>query len=129
MKGFALASRPSLEVLSAYSAPQADIESVAATPGWNVVGAFPMPLSAALHLEMVGLVSEVGLTLRARFFDLTANAPVASSEASLTATVDTKVAGPTVELVGGHLYQIQAEVTGGGDPEQFGTVRMAAPTV
>jgi hypothetical protein len=129
MKGFALTSRPSFEVLSAYSAPQQDIESVAATPGWHVIGAFPMPLTSALHLEMIGLVSGAGLTLRARFFDLTANAPVAGSDVSLTATVDTKVNGPTVELTGGRVYQIQAEVTGGGDPEEFGTVRMASPTV
>ena len=129
MKGFGLTSRPSIEVLSAYSAPQDDIESVATTPGWHVVGAFPMPLTAELRLELVGLVSEAGLTMRARFFDVTDNAPVASSDASITATVDTRALGPVIELEGGHLYQIQVEVTGGGDPDQFGTMRMAAPTV
>lgn len=129
MKGFGLTSRPTLEVLSAYSAPQTDIESVATTPGWHVIGAFKMPLTAELHLELIGFVSGAGLTLRARFFDLTAGAPVASSEASITATTDTIAIGPTIELTGGHLYQIQAECTGGGASDEFATVRAASPTV
>ncbi len=129
MKGFGLTSRPTLEVLSAYSAPQQDIESVAATPGWHVIGAFPMPATAELRLELIGLVSGAGLTLRARFFDLTAGAPVAGSEASITATTDTLQLGPVVELTGGHLYQMQAECTGGGASDEVATVRAAAPTV
>jgi hypothetical protein len=129
VKGYGLTSRPGIEVLSAYSAPQTDIESVATTPGWHVVGAFKMPLTAELRLELIGFVSGAGLTLRARFFDVTAGAPVASSEASTTATTDTIALGPVVTLTGGHLYQIQAECTGGGAPEQIATVRAAAPTV
>lgn len=129
MKGHGLTSRPSLEVLSAYSAPQTDIESVATTPGWHVIGAFKMPTSAELRLELIGFVSGAGLTLRARFFDVTAGAPVASSEASITATTDTIALGPVVTLTGGRLYQIQAECTGGGAPSQVATIRAASPTV
>jgi hypothetical protein len=129
VKGFATTSRPSIEVLSASNASQDDIPSVAATPGWFVVHAFYLPVSVALRLELIGLVSEAGLTMRARFFDLGVNAPVASSEASITATTDTRALGPLVELTGARLYQIQVEVTGGGGAEQVGVVRAGAATV
>jgi hypothetical protein len=129
VKGFGLTSRPGIEILSAYSAAHDDVPSVAATPGWFVIGTFYLPTTVVLRLELIGLVSEAGLVMHGRFFDLTAMAPVASSDASITAVVDTRALGPLVELVGQRNYQIQVEVTGGGSGEQIGTVRSAAPTV
>jgi len=127
VKGFATTSRPSLEILSAYAAGQDDIESVAATPGWQVVGAFYLPVSAALRLELIGSVSVGTLTMRTRLVDLSTNLPISGTEASTTSTTETRSLSPIFELTGARSYQIQVEVTGGTGG--FGTVRSLSPTV
>jgi hypothetical protein len=127
MKGIGLTSKPGIEVLSAYSTSQDDIESVAATPGWQVVGAFYLPSALDVHLEMHGSVSAGGLTMRAQFFDLLLNAPVAGAYAIITSTTDIRALSGLVTLLGNRSYQIQVEVTGATG--QFGSLRSVAPTV
>lgn len=127
MKGFALTTVPGLQILSTYSAPQDDIESVAATPGWEVVGAFYLPIAAALRIELVGMLSAAGLTMRARVFDVTAAAPITTSYASISATTEARAVSGVLQLAGAHIYQLQVEVTGATG--QFGVVRSVAPTV
>jgi hypothetical protein len=127
VKGYAIAERPSIEILAAGTSSQDDIESVAATPGWQVIYSFYLPTTVPLRLEMHGAVSVAGLTMRARFFDLADNVPLTDSYAVITDTNDTRATSGLMTLQGLRSYQIQVEVTGadGG----FGTVRGAAPTV
>jgi hypothetical protein len=128
VKGIGIKSTATIEVLSAYSAPQLQIDSVAATPGWTVVGDFYMELTETIRLELIGCVSGPGLTMRTRLFDMVALTPVAGTEASITETTDVRRLSPMFELPGGRLYQIQVEVTGDAG-DSFGVVRAASPTV
>src|SRR5262245_2591698 len=116
MHGFELLTSPEVEVLSAYSAPQAPIPAVAATPGWYVVGAFFLHAAAELRLELIGAVSDASLTMRARLFDLVVKAPVSGIQATisgLNGLTDQRVLSTSAELAGNRTYQIQVEVTGG----------------
>jgi hypothetical protein len=129
MRGFALKQTAELAVLSAYAAPVQTIPAVATTPGWYVMGAFFLESSAELRLEVIGLVSDVDLTMRARLFDMTTNEPVGDISVSVRSLTDTRVLSGFAKLTGGRLYQIQVEVTGGAGEDQFGVLRSAAPTV
>jgi hypothetical protein len=128
-KGFGLTQTPEIEVLAAYAAPQGEIPAVEESPGWYVVGAFRLELTTTLRVELIGCVSAEGLTMRARLFDLTAVAPVASMQASLSALTDEAAYSARVELTGNRIYQIQVEVTGAVGADKFGVLRSAAPTV
>jgi hypothetical protein len=128
-KGFGLTIAPEIEVLAAYAAPQGEIPAVAASPGWHVVGAFRLELTATLRIELIGSVSDAALTMRARLFDLEDVAPVASMQASLSALTDEAAYAARVELTGNRIYQIQVEVTGAVGSDKFGVLRSVAPTV
>lgn len=127
MQGFALTQEQIIEILSVYATAERVIDAVAATPGWNVIGAFLMPATADLHIDVIGSVSNAALTLRVRLFDITPGSigPVSGSEASATATTDVPFTGGAIALTGGHRYQFQAEVTGGVSSSLYGVVRRA----
>lgn len=127
MQGFALTQEQIIEILSVYATAERTIDAVAATPGWTVIGAFPMPATAALHLDAIGSVSDAALTLRIRLFDITPGSigPVSGSEASTTSKTDVQFTGGSITLTGGHRYQFQAEVTGGASSSLYGAVRRA----
>lgn len=129
MQGFALTTEQIIEIISAYSAPEREVDAVAATPGWNVIGAFPMPATAKLRLDVIGSVSHASLTLRCRLYCVTPGAVgvVSGSEVVITSQSDVEAFSGVVDLVGQRLYQIQCEVTGAAGTGLFGVVRRAAP--
>ncbi len=127
MQGFALTQEQIIEILSVYATAERVIDAVAATPGWNVIGAFSMPATADLHIDVIGSVSDAALTLRVRLFDITPGSigPVSGSEASTTSRTDVQFMGGAITLTGGRRYQFQAEVTGGASSSLYGVVRRA----
>ena len=127
MQGFALTQEQIIEVLSVYATAEQYLDAVAATPGWYVIGAFPMPASADLRLDVIGSVSDAALALRVRLYDVTAGAvaEVSGSTAQLGTTIDSQAFSGVVSLIGGHTYQFQAEVTGSVGSGFFGAVRRA----
>lgn len=113
MRTVALTTGQSVEVISAYAAPMTPIDAVTASPGWVVVGAFRVPVSAKGRLEIVGLLSDAALSMTVRLFDLTTVAGVGGSIAQIDgATLDTFARSGVFDFVGGHVYQVQAEVVG-----------------
>ncbi len=116
----AVTESPMVEIISAFAVANQLIEAVAEEPGWYVLGAFFMPLTSQARLEAIGLVSEAGITMRARLFDLTEIAPVSGTVVVIEETVDTRKRSGSVELHGGRIYQMQCEVIG---DEGFGVLR------
>jgi hypothetical protein len=128
MLGLGLTTEQIIEILSAYSAAESTVPAVPASPGWRVVGAFPMPITASgIVLSAVGSVSDDSLTMRLRLFCITpgAVAEVAGSRVTITSTTDTQASSGTFALVGGRVYQFQAEVTGDTGSHFFGVVESA----
>lgn len=127
MQGFALTTEQIIEILSVYSTPEREIEAVAATPGWNVIGAFVMPASADILVDIMGSVSVDSLTLRVRLYDITPGSigVVSGSIAQLNSETDVQAYSGRITLQGGHKYQFQAEVTGGSGDGFFGVLRRA----
>lgn len=127
MQGFKLTDEQVIEILSVYATAEQTLDAVAATPGWNVIGAFTMPATAKLRLDVLGLVSDVALQLRSRLYDVTAGSvgAVSGSEAIITSTTDAQAFSGVVTLTALHTYQIQTEVTGALGGTYFGTVRLA----
>lgn len=102
------------------------VQGVAATPGWNVLGAFELEQAfSRLRLDVMHFVSAGPLTSRVRLFDLTAGAEVAGSSLSTSAASETRqTSGDLASLVTvGNTYQLQAECTGGAAPTDFSVVR------
>jgi hypothetical protein len=127
MQGLALTTEQIIEILSVYATAEQYLEAVAATPGWNVIGAFTMPASASVRVDCLGSVSDASLTLRVRVYDITTGSVgvVSGSTAQTSSTTDAQAFSGTFDLVGGHAYQFQAEVTGGVGDGFFGVVRRA----
>lgn len=127
MQGLALTPEQIIEILSVYATAEEYIDAVAATPGWTVIGAFAMPATADVLVDLVGLVSDASLTLRVRLYCTTPGAVgvVSGSTAQLTSTTDLQVGSGVVSLTGGRAYQFQAEVTGAAGSGFFGVVRRA----
>ncbi len=122
MQTLALTTEGQVEIISAYAAAQKTIDAVVSTPGWEAVGAFFMPVSSPAKLEVIGLVSGAGLVLRARLYDVTADAAVSGSVASIAgALVDTRAVSGEIDLTGGRVYRMEVEVTGAADGD--GTAR------
>lgn len=129
MQGLELTTEQIIEILSVYATAEQYIDAVAATPGWTVIGAFTMPATADVLVDVLGSVSNVALALRVRIYDITPGSvgAVSGSTAQLNSTTDTQAYSGVVSLVGGHKYQFQAEVTGLAGSAYFGVVRRAMP--
>jgi hypothetical protein len=127
MQGFALTQEQIIEVLSVYATAEQQLDAVAATPGWYVIGAFTMPASADLRVDIMGSVSDVSLVQRVRLYCVTAGAvgAVSGSEATLNTLADSQAFSGVVTLTAGRIYQFQAEVTGATGSAYFGVVRRA----
>ncbi len=128
MSGFGTTQTDSLEVITAYIAQSGEIPAVAADPGWRVLGAFFLPISSSARVELIGSVSNVILTLTVRLFDMTTGAPVSGSTVQVVTTTDDRELSGVFQLLGGHLYQFQAEVTGAAGTAYFGKVKSASLT-
>lgn len=132
-QGFALTQAASLEIVAAYAAPQTMVPAVAATPGWQVLGAFFLPKSTTARIDALMMVSDPSLTCRVRLYDATPgemnpSARVVPGFASSQSTTAIRRLGPVVPLTGGRLYQLQCEVTGDAGNDYFGVVPTATIT-
>lgn len=125
MQGFALTLEQIIEIISVYATAEQYIDAVAATPGWYVIGGFPMPATADIRLDMIGSVSDPSLTLRSRLYCVTPGAVgiVSGSEVTLNSTNDTEAFSGVFTLTAGRIYEFQAEVTGNAGSSYFGVVR------
>lgn len=124
MEGYALTQATQFEVVSAYASARTQVPAVAESPGWHTIGAFWLPLDGLARLDVIGAVSESGLALRVRLFDLATGAPV-PGEAVVSATATTRALGPTAQLTGQRTYQIQAECVGAVGSARFATIDTA----
>jgi len=120
MRTIALTNDKTVEIVSGYAAPIQSINTVPQGPAWYVVGAFYVPATERGAVEIIGSVTEPGVELHVRVFDLTLCAPVEGSVATLSAMVDTRALSGVFDLRGGHLYQFQAEVIG---PSGFASLK------
>lgn len=127
MQGLALTQEQIIEILSVYATAEQYIDAVAATPGWYVIGAFTMPASAEILVDVLGSVSHASLALKVRLYDITPGSvgEVSGSTAQITSLTDVQAYSGRIELTGKHVYQFQAEVTGAAGPAYFGVVRRA----
>ncbi len=100
------------------------VEAVTATPGWYVVGSFYAESGSTVTIETIGCVSDSGLALNMRLFDVTDRLPVSGSTSQITATTDARVESAPVALQVGHQYQMQAECIG---LSGFGVVTAMGP--
>lgn len=127
MQGLALTTEQIIEILSVYATADQAIDAVAATPGWNVIGAFTMPASADVLVDLLGSVSNASLTLKVRLYCVTPThvGVVSGSTAQIDSTTDVQAFSGVVSLVGGRAYQFQAEVTGAAGSGLFGNARRA----
>lgn len=126
--GVGATTSPQVEVLSAYAATNQTVAAVAATPGWNVIGAFFMPGTALVRLDLFGSVSDAALSMRARLFDLSTAQPVSGSTVTITSLTDVRKLSAQFSLTGNRTYQIQLEVTGGSGGAFFGSAKSASIT-
>jgi hypothetical protein len=111
MRTIALTKFATMEVISAYCAPMT-ARDASADDHWTVVGSFFIPAEIDAQLEVVGVVSEDGVTLKSRLYDVTDVAAVAGSDVEITTTVPTRATSTPVLLQPGHVYQIQMTVVG-----------------
>jgi len=133
-QGFALTSASSVEIVAAYAAPLTTIQAVASTPGWIVLGAFYLPKSCDARLDAMMVVSDSSLTCRVRLYDVTVDSSLGAAARVIPGGVSTssetivRQLGGVVALKAGHIYQIQAEVTGNSGDAYFGVVPTATIT-
>src|SRR3954454_14329922 len=124
LTSLALTKAETIEILSLYSSAQQSIIAVATEPGWNVIGAFPMPTTAEIRLDLVGSVSDDSLLMTCRMYCVTPGfiGEVAGSRAQLSSTIDAEVFSSQFTLAGGRLYQVQCQVVGNAGDDYFGLV-------
>jgi hypothetical protein len=128
-ESLALSLEQTIDILSLYSSAAQSILAVATEPGWNVIGAFPMPTSADIRLDVIGSVSDPSLTLTARVYCVTAGyaGEVGGSRVLIASTIDVQAFSNKFRLTGRRLYQVQVQVVGNAGDNYFGLVRRAAP--
>lgn len=124
---FLIADTASVEVLSAYYAPQGYVAAVAEGPGWHVIGGFFLQKTTKARLDVFGLVSEAGLTCTVRLFDLEDLEPV-SGVVTITSQTSARALGSQAALVGNRNYQIQAQCVGGGAETDFAVLHSVTLT-
>jgi predicted ABC-type sugar transport system permease subunit len=129
LSGLALTTEKIIEILSLYSSASQPIVAVATAPGWHVVGAFPMPTTADIRLDLIGSVSNPALIMTARMFCVTpgSEGPVSGSSVQLSSTTSVQVFSGQFELVGNRLYEVHVQVVGFAGDSYFGSARRAAP--
>lgn len=129
-ESLALTQEERLQIVSMYATSARQIDAVAVAPGWEVIGGFPMRVSADVRLEAFGSVSDPSLTLSVCLYCISVGFEgiVTGSTATLAGnTIDADAFSARCSLVGGLLYQVWAQVTGGLGLGLYGQVRRAAP--
>ena len=119
-----LTSGATVEIITAYAVANASVSASTPSPPWVVIGGFYMPQDAPATLEAVGSVSLAGVSLILRLWDVAASAVVAGSTTeAINGTTDARRLSSSFVLVGGKIYQIQAQCLGASP--QTGVVRCA----
>lgn len=110
-------------------AAQRVVAGVAATPGWEVLGAFVYG-GAAAKLQAMVLVSQGALTATVRLYGPIGGTPAEVTGSAITSSATTEVviesADLTTNLTEGEIYQIQMECAGGALATDFAVARYAA---
>ncbi len=129
MQTLSLTTEQVIEVLSLYATADTTIYGVVSAPGWIVIGSFPMPASADIRLDAMGSVSGPSLVMSVRLYDTTPGfiGPVSGSTATIVSTTMAEVYSSTFSVVGGHTYQVQAQVVGNVGNNYFGSAHRVAP--
>lgn len=129
LSGLALTTEQTIEILSLYASSQQPIFGVGAAPGWQVFGALPMPTTADIRLDVIGNVSDSSLVMSVRLYCISPGSVgvVSGSLLTLSSLADSQQFSGQFTLVGGLLYQVQAQVVGNAGNSYFGNVRRAAP--
>lgn len=127
MLGLSQETSPIAELSVNMVVPTRTIPAVDASPGWHVLGEYPVPKTTPAKLFAVLVASASGLTVRVRLWDVTAKAELANAIAS-TSLLPEYAQGGEVDLVGGQRYQIQAECTGAAGDDKFATILSAGVT-
>jgi hypothetical protein len=127
--GIALTPEQSIDIVSMYSSAAQSIFGVASEPGWTVVGAFYMPVTANIRLDVIGSVSDSSLIMTTRLFCTSVGfeGEILGSRAIVGSTIDDRQLSSAFDLTGGRLYQVQTQVVGNAGDDYFGIVRRAAP--
>lgn len=121
---FEVSENTRVEVLSTFTAANQFVDAVADEPAWWNIGAFYFPYSTVVSIELIGLVSDAGVELKARLFDVAAAAPVSGTETEvIDGTTPERVLSGAVDLPGGKVYQMQAQCI--GDPGEMGVIHSA----
>ncbi|HYQ47144.1 MAG TPA: hypothetical protein VER11_34475 [Polyangiaceae bacterium] len=129
LSGLALTKEETIEILSVYATAEERIDAVTSAPGWEAIGAFPIPATADIRLDVLGSVSDAALTLTVRLYDITSGheGPVAGSEVNITSLLDAQAFSATFTVIGNHRYQVHAQVVGASGASYFGHILRAAP--
>lgn len=133
MTGYAVEPVDTVEVVAAWCVPLSTVQAVSSAPGWKSLGEYFLPKGCIAQLEVVGLVSSVGLEMTVRLWDVTAKAP-ANGAVTTQSTAPVRVLGSKVELLGNRTYQVQAQCVDTGEFEvaigdfTFGVVQSATIT-
>ncbi len=107
------------------------VQAVATDPpgGWTVIGAFFYTVASftTATYEAIALVSNAALVGSVRLFDQTAGIPVPGSTLSTSSLTEVRLTSGNLfaSLTSGHIYQFQAEATGGSASTDFIEVREA----
>lgn len=130
MQGLALTTEQIIETISLYSTSAQQISGVSVAPGWQVVGAFPMPTTASVRLDVLGSVSDASLVMSVRLYCVTAGfvGVVSGSMVSIASTTDVEQFSGVFSLTGARQYQVQSQVVGNAGVSYFGNLRRVAPT-
>lgn len=131
MRTLALTQDVEVQVLVANTAGLHDIDAVVSSPGWYAAGAFRMPATALVRLEIFGNVSNSPLILRAKLYCLrkddgtTIAEDVSGSYVTVSEQVTARAVSGAFELLGGREYSIEFEITGGASSSLFGSLLTA----
>lgn len=129
-EGLALSDAERIEIISMYATSAEPVLAVAADPGWQTVGMFPMRVSANIRFSVIGTVSDASLTLTTRLYCLTpgfVGEVTGSRVQHVGELIGAEQVSPPCTLTAGRLYEVQAEVTGNAGPDYYGNVWRAGP--
>lgn len=125
MQGFTYTTEDIEEIAMNYNTGQETIPAAPSGPAFQVIGGFEATLSTSARLQVTGLVSTALLAMTVRVYHVTEPGVLGSSVTIASTDVTTVTQATTIDLIGGHEYQIQAQVLSGNSETEFGVVHTA----
>lgn len=107
----------------------APILAVAAEPGWNRIGTFPIPSDTPARLDLIACVSDPSITLTVRLYNITPGSvgEVIGSRAAITSMTEARAFSSNFKLLANNTYQVQAQAVGNAGDAYFATIARATP--